>query len=118
MTPALRERLDLVHHLFEFGRQIMMITGANGSGKSRLLQQIEKEAADGWETLRLQGEGLGSTRRLAIDLGVAMAAEAPSTAQLTAAVRAGLADIEADYRVLACSSTMPMSCQMMFARCY
>ena len=105
VTPALRQRLDLVHHLLEFGRQIVLVTGADGSGKSRLLQQIEKEAAERWETLRLQGEVLGSThsllRRLATDLGVAITAEAPSAAELTAAVRAGLADIEADYRVFA-----------------
>ena len=105
VTPALRQRLDLVHHLLEFGRQIVLVTGADGSGKSRLLQQIEKEAADRWETLRLQGEELGSTRsllrRLATELGVTIAAEAPSAAELTAAVRAGLADIEADYRIFA-----------------
>jgi septal ring-binding cell division protein DamX/type II secretory pathway predicted ATPase ExeA len=39
ITPALHQRIELLRHLLEFGRQIVVLTGATGAGKSALLEQ-------------------------------------------------------------------------------
>ncbi|MFT4580782.1 MAG: septal ring-binding cell division protein DamX/type II secretory pathway predicted ATPase ExeA [Gammaproteobacteria bacterium] len=39
-NAALRQRIELVRHLVEFGRQIIVLTGGSGSGKSAMLEQV------------------------------------------------------------------------------
>lgn len=51
MTPTLRQRIDLVRHLLSFGRQIVVLTGVSGSGKSALLAQITNSNAENWQVL-------------------------------------------------------------------
>ncbi|MGE0486608.1 MAG: SPOR domain-containing protein [Gammaproteobacteria bacterium] len=55
LTESLRQRLDLVHHLVEFGRQVIVVQGPRGSGRSRLLGTVADEAAGDWETVLLEG---------------------------------------------------------------
>ena len=55
-SAALRERLDLLHHLLEFGRQIVAIRGPEGSGKSRLLEAWAQETGPRWKVIRLSGD--------------------------------------------------------------
>ncbi|HJP36818.1 MAG TPA: AAA family ATPase [Gammaproteobacteria bacterium] len=52
VTPALRQRIDLVRHLIEFGRQIIMLTGPPGAGKSALLERVTEPLDKKWRVLR------------------------------------------------------------------
>lgn len=51
IAPALRQRLDLIHHLLEFGNQIVLIEGDAGSGRTRMLECICSEAEATWTVL-------------------------------------------------------------------
>lgn len=52
VTPALRQRIELVRHLLEFGRQIIVLTGISGAGKSALLDRISDPGEKPWHVLR------------------------------------------------------------------
>lgn len=52
-TPTLKQRIDLVRHLIEFGRQIIVLTGPPGSGKSTLLDQITANEGRPWQVVRM-----------------------------------------------------------------
>lgn len=73
-TPTLKQRIDLVRHLIEFGRQIIVLTGPPASGKSTLLDQITANESRPWQVIRmtagpkLNGDTL--IERLLEDLGI------------------------------------------------
>jgi len=52
VTPALRQRIDLLRHLIEFGRQIVVLTGPPGAGKSALLDRVADTHEKNWHVLR------------------------------------------------------------------
>jgi DamX protein len=52
VTPALHQRIELVRHLLEFGRQIVVVTGSQGTGKSVLLESVSDPAGKNWRVLR------------------------------------------------------------------
>jgi type II secretory pathway predicted ATPase ExeA len=52
---TLQQRIDLIEHLLEFGRQLIVLSGPAGSGKSTLLQAIETAAGQRWSCVPLQG---------------------------------------------------------------
>lgn len=52
VTPALRQRIDLIRHLIEFGRQIIVLTGPPGAGKSALLERVTDTEEKNWQVLR------------------------------------------------------------------
>lgn len=54
-TPAIRQRIDLVRHLVEFGRQIIVISGPPGAGKSAMLARVCDDAGVSWHLLRFIG---------------------------------------------------------------
>jgi DamX protein len=56
MASSLRQRLDLMHHLIGFGRQIIVVRGAPGSGRSSLLANIAAEANPQWLIVQLSGQ--------------------------------------------------------------
>ena len=51
-TEALRQRIELIIHLIEFGRQLILIQGAAGLGKTTLLNAIEQSADPSWVFIR------------------------------------------------------------------
>jgi len=53
MTATLKQRIDLVRHLIEFGRQIIVLTGPPASGKSTLLDQITAHEGRAWQVIRM-----------------------------------------------------------------
>ncbi len=61
ISDTLRQRLDLAHHLLEFGRQIIAIAGDPGSGRSSFLAQIAQDASANWKLLTLSGQSFEST---------------------------------------------------------
>ncbi len=51
--PALQQRLDLIDHLLEFGRQIVVLSGPSGSGKSAILDHVAGAKRANWCLVRL-----------------------------------------------------------------
>ena len=51
-----RQRLDLVHHLLEFGNQMVVIQGDLGSGRTRMLECICSEAEATWTVVEAHDE--------------------------------------------------------------
>lgn len=47
--PGQKQRLDLMLHLTQFGEEILLVSGEQGSGKSSLLQQFVKQAHSSWK---------------------------------------------------------------------
>ncbi len=74
VTPALRQRIELVRHLLEFGRQIIVLTGISGAGKSALLDRVSDPAEKRWHVLRYTaGPTLNRSsllRKIATDLNI------------------------------------------------
>ena len=52
-TEALRQRIELINHLIEFGRQLILIQGGSGLGKTSLLEAIEQAAPPSWIFVRI-----------------------------------------------------------------
>ena len=52
---TLQQRIDLIEHLLEFGRQIIVLSGPAGSGKSTLLTAIAQAAGQRWTCVPVQG---------------------------------------------------------------
>ncbi|MBI2802228.1 MAG: AAA family ATPase [Gammaproteobacteria bacterium] len=55
LNPTLQQRLDLIEHLIEFGRQIILISGVAGSGKSAVLGRFATGQRSTWYCIRVQG---------------------------------------------------------------
>ncbi len=91
-TPAIRQRLDLLSHLLEFGHQMVVVQGETGSGRSRLLGAVAAQARPNWRVI----PGNGAPTRSAAALLEALT-EALELGDLDAGVddlRARLAEIE------------------------
>ncbi len=52
---TLQQRIDLIEHLLEFGRQIVILSGPHGSGKSTLLAAIAQAADQRWSCVIVHG---------------------------------------------------------------
>ena len=52
---ALRQRIDLIEHLLEFGHQIILLCGAAASGKSTLLRSLAVDAGSRWHCVDVRG---------------------------------------------------------------
>ncbi len=50
-------RLDILHHLIQYGNELLLVTGPEGSGKSSLLQQFTAKASTTWEVARIEAKG-------------------------------------------------------------
>ena len=55
LNPTLQQRLDLIEHLIEFGRQIILLGGVTGSGKSAVLGRFAAGQRSTWYCIRVQG---------------------------------------------------------------
>ncbi len=67
LNPTLQQRLDLIEHLIEFGRQIIVLSGSVDSGKSTLLNYFTVSQRASWFPIRMHaGPGLTSDGLLAI----------------------------------------------------
>ena len=63
-TEALRQRIELIIHLIEFGRQLIVIQGAPGLGKTSLLNAIEESADSTWVFIRVTAARTSSRETL------------------------------------------------------
>ncbi|MCP5149954.1 MAG: AAA family ATPase [Chromatiales bacterium] len=50
--------LDLLHHLVQFGEQVMVVTGPAGAGKTAFVEALLEGATDHWRVCRLDGKAL------------------------------------------------------------
>jgi DamX protein len=61
-SPTLQQRVDLIEHLIEFGRQIIVLNGVADSGKTTLLDHLAGAQRTHWRTVRVTaGPGLSAT---------------------------------------------------------
>lgn len=71
-TPAQRQRLDLIHHLLEFGHEILIVQGEAGSGKTRMLDIIVEEASPNWRISHHCGSDIRSPAQLLAALSASL----------------------------------------------
>ena len=91
-TPAIRQRLDLLSHLLEFGHQMVVIQGDAGSGRSRLLAAVADQTRAQWRVIPCNGAATHTAPALLEALS-----EALELGELDAGIedlRARLAEIE------------------------
>ncbi len=91
-TPAIRQRLDLLGHLLEFGHQMVVIQGDSGSGRSRMLRVITEQTRANWRVIQCDGAAIRTAPALLEALTTAL-----ELGELDAGVedlRARLAEIE------------------------
>lgn len=50
------QRLDILHHLIQYGNELLLVSGPEGSGKSSLLQQFTARASNSWEIARIEAK--------------------------------------------------------------
>ena len=53
MTPELSQRLTLLHHLVQYGNQLLVVADLPGAGKTRLLELVVSQASTRWRIARL-----------------------------------------------------------------
>lgn len=67
LSPTLQQRLDLIEHLIEFGRQIILLSGSVDSGKSTLLNYFTVAQRASWCPIPIHaGPGLTAEGLLGI----------------------------------------------------
>ena len=92
ITPAIRQRLDLLSHLLEFGHQMVVIQGDTGSGRSRMLHAVADQTRANWRVIQCDGASINTAPALLEALTTAL-----ELGELDAGVedlRARLAEIE------------------------
>jgi DamX protein len=71
LTAALRQRLDLIRHLIDFSRQLILVVGDEGAGKTSLLHHLLATAADNWRIAHVSADPMCDSsillKRLAAD---------------------------------------------------
>lgn len=80
--PTLQQRIDLIEHLLEFGRQIVVLSGPPGSGKSTLLDAIARAAAERWSCVRIAGGPALQARTLLAQIADALDLDLPADGEL------------------------------------
>jgi DamX protein len=56
LTAALSQRIDLIRHLIDFSRQIVLVMGDEGSGKTSLLHHLHATAAENWRVAKINAD--------------------------------------------------------------
>ncbi len=102
LSPTLQQRLDLIEHLIEFGRQIIVLSGNIDSGKSTLLNYFMDAQRASWYPIRIHaGPGLTAEGLLGLlvrDLGIA--SDAPDDQVSSDHVRQRIAVLERAGKVV------------------
>lgn len=100
--PTLQQRVDLIEHLIEFGRQIIVLNGGVDSGRTVLLGHFASARRTNWRTVRVTaGPGLsaaGLLGQLATELDLDVDPE--DAAGLPARLRQRIAALEKSGRIV------------------
>ncbi len=102
VSATLRQRLDLLHHLLEFGRQMVVLRGETRSGRTRMLEAIVDESGSAWRVLQHSGDEVATPQRLlaALTAGLGLAQHAQALSSPLARIREDLAQRQADGQVV------------------
>jgi len=80
ISPVLQQRTDLIAHLLEFGRQLILLTGEQGTGKSTVLRSIAGASAERWRCVTLNAGPLLSAQSLLTQVAAALDIDADDSA--------------------------------------
>jgi DamX protein len=80
ISPVLQQRTDLIAHLLEFGRQLILLTGEPGTGKSTVLRSIAGASAERWRCVTLNAGPLLSAQSLLTQVAAALDIDADDSA--------------------------------------
>ena len=80
ISPVLQQRTDLIAHLLEFGRQLILLTGEQGTGKSTVLRSIAGASAERWRCVTLNAGPLLSAQSLLTQVAAALDIDAEDSA--------------------------------------
>lgn len=80
ISPVLQQRTDLIAHLLEFGRQLILLTGEPGTGKSTVLRSIAGASAERWRCIPLNAGPLLSAQSLLTQVADALDIDAEDSA--------------------------------------
>ncbi|MCG3201447.1 MAG: Cell division protein DamX [Gammaproteobacteria bacterium] len=69
LTAALSQRIDLIRHLIDFSRQIVLVMGDEGSGKTSLLHHLHATAAENWRVAKVNADPMCDAEALIKRLG-------------------------------------------------
>lgn len=69
LTAALSQRIDLIRHLIDFSRQIVLVMGDEGSGKTSLLHHLHATAAENWRVAKVNADPMCDADALIKRLG-------------------------------------------------
>jgi septal ring-binding cell division protein DamX/type II secretory pathway predicted ATPase ExeA len=102
-SPALQQRIDLIRHLLELGRQIILIAGPAQAGKSSMLDMLVQQRPENWLTMKLAAgptlHAASLLNRLAAHLAVAPVDD-DDQGSVIAAIQAKLTELDADGKVV------------------
>ncbi|HEA25771.1 MAG TPA: hypothetical protein ENH92_01480, partial [Ectothiorhodospiraceae bacterium] len=55
-NEKIEQQLDLLHHMLQFGDELLLVSGKEGVGKSRQLQELMHRLGEGWQICQLSGK--------------------------------------------------------------
>lgn len=55
-NEKIEQQLDLLHHMLQFGDELLLVSGKEGVGKSRQLQELMHRLGEGWQICHLSGK--------------------------------------------------------------
>ncbi|MGQ0658653.1 MAG: AAA family ATPase [Chromatiales bacterium] len=74
LTAALTQRVDLIRHLVDFSRQIIVVVGEEGSGKTTLLHHLLGTTPEYWRVAKVNADPMCDAdallKRLGAELGL------------------------------------------------
>lgn len=88
LTAALTQRVDLIRHLVDFSRQIIVLIGEEGSGKTALLHHLLTATAENWRVAKANADPLCNADALLKRLGAELGLNLPERDTVEARVTA------------------------------
>lgn len=55
-NEKIEQQLDLLHHMLQFGDELLLVSGKEGVGKSRQLHELMHRLGEGWQICQLSGK--------------------------------------------------------------
>jgi septal ring-binding cell division protein DamX/type II secretory pathway predicted ATPase ExeA len=63
-NEMIEQQLDLIHHMLQFGDELLLVTGDKGVGKSRQLQELMHRLGEGWQICHICANENGEISQL------------------------------------------------------